>query len=126
MWYSKWFTNTFIKFSNWAGEDDVKKHGTRGMGLKIFLAFVRNFIALYAVALFFTTLNVHTIAQTLGWGLLITFGFVATIAYNGVLWEGQHIESYYFNAFSKISGILVPMLVYTVVSGFKNDTLALF
>jgi hypothetical protein len=126
IWNGKWFNHAYIKFSNYGDKNELHKYGMERMGLRVLLGFLRTLLSVYVFAVFFTTLNIHTIAQTIGWGLLITVGFIATIGFNGVLWEGQHIEAYYFNTSSKIVGFLGPMLVYTIINGFRQDTLALF
>jgi len=100
LWYSPLlFGKTWMKLMGLT-KSSMDKAKKKGMGKSYFTMFISLLVMAYALSLF---LNVDGLMGAF-W---IWLGFIATIMFGSVIWEGKPLKLYFINVFHWLAVILV-------------------
>jgi len=108
LWYSPiLFGKTWMKLTGLTKSSMKSKK--KGMGKSYFGMFISLLVMAYALSLF---LNVNGLMGAF-W---IWLGFIATIMFGSVIWEGKPLKLYFLNAFHWLAVILVMGSILSALS----------
>lgn len=89
---------------------------TKNMGSLFAGAFVIQFITNYTFAVLLQALRVESLEGVWKLGLFLWTGFVGTILFNTVLWEGHKVQFYLINASNRLATIMLGGTIYYLMS----------
>jgi len=117
IWYMKLFTKPFIKYFGWDEEETKKKmREHKGMGLSILGSFLSKVIYTIIFAIIAHNVEISGMEDAIKLGVLVWFGFMATVCLNEVLWHNERIQFYLINQGCYLVSNIVTAVVYTLVA----------
>jgi len=119
IWYMKLFSRLFVKYYGWDEEETKKRIETgshKGIGHLILGSFISKVIYTVIFAILAHNIGVTEMFDAIKLGVLIWFGFMATVCLNEVLWHGERIQFYLINQGCYIVSNIATAAVYTLIA----------
>lgn len=111
LWYSPLlFGRLWMQLSG-ITEEKLKELKAKGMGKSYALMFLCTLIMAFVLAHFAKVWNVKDAMSALQLAFWVWLGFIATVMFNSVLWEGKSVKLYTLNVAHEFVSIAVMSLI---------------
>jgi hypothetical protein len=114
LWYGPLFGKEWMRLSGLGKKETLDKMKKKGMNKAYILTFVSSLVTAYILSLFITLAGADTAVLGMIVAFLAWFGFVATEAIGGVLWEGKSMEMFWIKSLGSLITLLVMSAILAV------------
>ncbi|MBI2106195.1 DUF1761 domain-containing protein [Candidatus Woesearchaeota archaeon] len=111
LWYGPLFGKIWMKLMKFS-EKDLEEGKKKGMTKNFIMGFISTLIMVYILAYLMQALLYNSISQVIFLAFLTWLGFVGTVTFSSVLWEGKPFKLYILNnMYNLISLIIVGLIL---------------